>query len=206
MGVDRSAVVATRSRNPCATLQDIADKYEVSRERIRQILSEEQASTKSISRASLLRICPLCGGFKSQVSILCSRCREAEWAKVRWVTLICDQCEKTFNRRQAHVLNRAKRYGFGGPVFCSRRCQGIYTAEHYGIGTPNNPIHKTVFPHGGGSPRKWDYSELYRLADETGWGCNRLGRTLGIPRQTAWRILRNRTNDHSIETPDNQSL
>ena len=201
MTVDkRHSIIATRDRNPCATLQQIADKYDITRERVRQVLASEGRATKAIRLPNPNYICPYCGGVKSWVSAQCENCQEAERAKVRWVTLICDQCGGTFERRQSEVLIRAKLRGYQGRIFCSKRCQGVYTAEHYGIGAPNNPIHKTVFPTG--RPPKWDYGELYRLRDLTGWGAIRLSRALGIPEGTVSDALRRRQD--ATETPPNE--
>ena len=194
----QTSIIATRDRNPCATLQEIGDKYGITRERVRQVLKEAGVQTKHVLRVNHL-ICPFCGGEKTYNSSRCPTCREAQREAVRLVPLVCDQCGTMFERKQVDVLTRAKRYGFGGPVFCSRRCQGIYTAEHYGIGTPNNPIYKTVFPN---RVPKWDYGELYRLRDLTGWGAIRLSRALGIPEGTVSDALRRRQD--ATETPPNE--
>ena len=81
-----SAVIETRKRNPCATLQQIGDKFGVSRERIRQIL-EPYGFPKGITIrrkvAGHSPICPICGGKKVQNAKFCRSCYHEQ----HWVTL-----------------------------------------------------------------------------------------------------------------------
>lgn len=98
------------------------------------------------------------------------------------VTLTCGQCGEEFRlgRRDYNArLRRRKTSSF----FCSRACHGKYIASRYGFGV--HPEHTGL----GGSKRKWDYSKVYSLWQETKWSQSKLAITLGIPTGTIGSIL-----------------
>jgi len=130
-------VVETKLRNPCATLQQIADKYKVTRERIRQILEPYNLPTGNSMRAYKPRVCPECGHkITNSKSKRCGKC----YLKEHRVTLACDMCGKLFTRHLSEVIYQenapAEKRPNGKPRrnwFCSRHCLGVWRGKHYGF-------------------------------------------------------------------------
>jgi len=126
-------IVRTRQNNPCATYQQIGDKYGITRERVRQILSGYDFETGKVVSARIKRTCPLCGGTKASTSKKCSKCRAP-----KKVPLACDYCREIFYRDEWMVIYRFNKKGVRFQ-FCNKTCQGYYVAEHYGfIAHPEN--------------------------------------------------------------------
>lgn len=114
-----------------------------------------------------------------KTSDYCPEC----WEKRHFVTLKCGQCGKEFKLSRSDYNARLRKRKV--PLFfCSKRCWGAYIAQHYGFGV--HPEHAGV----GAGPRKWDYSKVYSLWEETRGSPSKLSRTLGIPRSTIVSILR----------------
>jgi hypothetical protein len=167
-----------RNSIPCATLQEIGNKVGVSRERVRQILSRDSLSTKHYS---MTYHCNMCGEQirKDNKSGYCKVCK----VKAHLVPLICDQCGTLFYRPQSDVITAAKRTnGKDSLTFCTKSCQGIYTANHYGF---------VAHPENSGY-RKWDWDMIWVKHLETGYGSPKLSRLLNIPESTIDVILRHK--------------
>ena len=100
----------------------------------------------------------------------------AENKRLSQVTLICYVCEKEFTRSQKAVINNFKKRN-QQHFFCSKSCQGIHVAEHYGFKAhPENS--------GGGiarlGKRQHSYETIWGWHKLTGYSGTRLSRHLGI--------------------------
>ena len=174
---DRSAIVATRRRNPCATLQEIGDKYGVTKERIRQILKEKGEATRHWTARSAARtgnVCPSCGGWKEDISVRCLNCYRLKQRAERGSTLVpvsCDWCGKITWRYPAWVIRSANSPRHKGHQFCNRRCQGSWVGTNYGFGVRRRG--------GPGRPRTFDYDAAWALR-EAGHSGPEVARIMGI--------------------------
>jgi len=92
------------------------------------------------------------------------------------VERVCEICGTKFFRRRYEIRPRSP------ARFCSRKCLGSYIGQHYGF-----PVHRKI-----GKKRKWDYDEIWKLEDKTGWGPTKISKTLGIPIPTVSMILKKR--------------
>lgn len=143
MTVNLQAVVETRMRNPCATLQQMGDKYGVSREWIRQMLEPFNFPTGISQRILVSHTCPNCGGSKGYRAKLCLKC----YTKIHNIQLACSKCEQLFTRNLSEVIfqenvdpdkrpNKKPRQFW----FCSHKCGGKWIGKHYGFGI--HPEHR----------------------------------------------------------------
>lgn len=135
MGSEAKQLVCDLRRdNPCLTLESIANKVGVSRERVRQILRSESLPTKAIKRLWRKKaICPNCGILfmhKNSNNDYCSLSCKKEHHRI---TLSCDGCRRLFIRPQAEILYRA-RVSPDKKWFCSRACRSRYLGTTYGFG------------------------------------------------------------------------
>lgn len=190
------------------TLQEIGNKCQVSRERIRQILNEyypdkAQRPNCLVTRhtlASLIgcsRNLVICmedegiinpirrGGLHlydkkdvAKIKALIQARIESQRKPV--IELTCEVCDAKFYRKS--YLIRKTSPG----RFCSRKCRGVFIGNNYGFKAhPKNRGHS-------GRGRKWDYDGIYKLRDETGWGALRISRALNMPLGTVDMILQKR--------------
>ena len=118
----RENVVASKAKNPCFTLQQIADECGgISRERARQILKSEGLNTRSIKYHKTY-ICNYCKkefeGYRKLPRMFCSmECRK----NYNRVEIICDGCGILFERKVSEVVRDFSGYSYGHS-FCSREC------------------------------------------------------------------------------------
>ncbi len=101
----REQIVNFRKMHSCFTLQKIADKFNLSRERIRQILNSEKTPTRKITK----KICPICGGKKAVQSKTCLKCRKDRCDRFGNVPIECAYCGKLLKRHKSYILDRIKR-------------------------------------------------------------------------------------------------
>jgi len=138
--VDPSLVCEERQLHPCATLQDISNKFGVTKERIRQILKRDglRTQTTRLDFSKERYVCPRCGGQKNYEAKWCKRC----FSEMHWVDVDCDNCGKLKQVRVSRLIaiesgKWAKRgFGYKGHFFCSRQCHGKWLAKTYGWGSP----------------------------------------------------------------------
>jgi hypothetical protein len=134
------SIVEYRLKNPCLTLQQVGDKFSLTRERIRQILVEKHSPTRKFIQKYL---CLNCGNVNPrQNKKFCSRecCFE-----FHQVPVICDQCGKMFKRRVSNLLSYPTRHGSHNHTFCNRHCLGVWAGKH----------HKPL--------RKYDYNKVSEM-------------------------------------------
>jgi hypothetical protein len=128
-----------RLDNPCAYSAEIAVKYGVSREYVRQVLSHAGLSTKRLVQK---HACINCGEIKCK-RIGQNFCSNGCLQEFHKVTLICDYCGKSFQRllSEAYWTLRAVGKGKKKLWFCNKKCNGSYVARHYGfIAHPENTM------------------------------------------------------------------
>jgi hypothetical protein len=127
----RAKIVALRKKNPCFTLQKIADITDCSRENVRQILDKEKLSTKGASYGSKgIHICPSCGKSFRVSNTRQIHCSHKCWHKSHSVTIECLQCGKKFEKRFSDLIiyPSHKRRGYQHNCeFCSHSC----AMKHY---------------------------------------------------------------------------
>ena len=190
--INATAVCQRRMNNPCATLAQIGIEFDITRERVRQILAEHNLPTSHYIQRTF--ICNQCGkeyyrlGSPCDTQLFCSlQCKHNYY---RSPTLICEVCGKPFQRLIAEIRAAINRNGLRH-VFCSRQCMGKWFGKNYGFGIfPEHRVH--IHKH------KWNWDKVIELRQQTGWGVWRLGRALGIPQSTVHSILTK--GGHSSQT------
>jgi len=172
-------IIRARQSNPCATLQEIGTRYGVTRERVRQVLSEAEKPTGAYHQTYL---CIQCGkDIGTEKKLFCNQqCQHNH----RYIEIACICCGtlKEYNVKYLVWQIEHSRHS-SNLFFCSKFCNGKWLAENHGFITHPKSI---------GRKRVWDYSKVYELRDETGWGTVKISRALGIPESTISDILRRR--------------
>jgi len=129
--VNRRAEIATlKSTNPCLTLQQIGNKFGITRERVRQILVKERTSTRRPNYGQYSKICPMCK--KSQIrgkTILCRSC----YHHMHTVPLSCELCGTIVYRKQSEVIRDFAKANYQH-IWCSKQCQGKWFGANFGWG------------------------------------------------------------------------
>jgi len=109
-------IIEYRKNNPCLTLQQVADKFGVSRENIRQKCRRSGIESKSLRYRK--KVCPLCKvNNLKRLQVICAEC----YHKQHNVILICDNCGIEFNRFQTTVIHNLDK-DRNKHVFCGRKC------------------------------------------------------------------------------------
>ena len=123
-------IIEERKKNPCLTLQQIGDKYGVSKEYIRQVLNREGLPTKHFIQNY---VCNYCEKILHRRKLFCNHICMRKYHDVQ---MICDYCGKTFTRK-IHNIKISLRRPLGGKgqkkFFCNKSCHGKYIAENYGF-------------------------------------------------------------------------
>lgn len=209
--LDYQLVIEARKSNPCATLQMIADKFNCTRERIRQILKENDIKTKhSIQKY----ICLYCGKIILRYGKhkFCNRTCQKNYTKEHsLVELECEYCGNVFKRG----IKQLKRYLIENPdkhIYCGSKCFGLaigkpalqkYWNKHMLNGKrkhTNENINKIELSNKKKHirARKHDYNLVWQKHLETGFGSVRLSRVLNISEHTLDNILRNIRKEKGI--------
>lgn len=127
-------VLVMRQKNPCATLQEIGDRFGVTRERIRQILTENNLPTRHFVQNQY--ICLNCRQpFKRphKGHLFCSlKCRH-DYA---YIKIACTWCGKLNEYHAKTMLWKIQNNPLarGKASFCDKHCQGKWLAANYGFG------------------------------------------------------------------------
>lgn len=138
-------VTALREKNPCATLQEIADApgITLSRERVRQILVADGLPTKAYRPPGQQFVCAQCGNVFTPTptghnlkgppqfdhTLYCGRkCAKAS----NEIPVTCIVCGTVRRYKRCNVLRFNSR-------FCNKHCQGRYFGRVAGFGAhPEN--------------------------------------------------------------------
>jgi len=94
-------IIEYRKNNPCLTLQQVGNKYGISRERVRQILKRAKEKTTNYYYRGLHQ-----------------------------VAVVCSQCGKTFYLKEYDLIDRENRASKTGGRFCSNSCAAKWNWEH----------------------------------------------------------------------------
>lgn len=167
-------IVQFANENPCIPRSRIAEHYGISRERIRQILSEFGARTRHINPLKPRRFCRCGNEIILGTSKYCTSCR--------YTRFICDNCQEPFYRHVRFVTTQPERKHRW--VFCSKRCQGSYLGKHFSRGQLR------------GRFRKWNYEKIWELRDK-GLTYKEISKAEGIPVATVGNIIRRGHEIHS---------
>lgn len=129
----QSFVPVYRLHNPCATLQQIAEKAGVSRQHVAQILKTEGLPTRHVDVRPRYQCVECDAPLKRDYIRYCSQvCK----IKATRVPLECNTCGKRIFRRQWEVLSKTSGQGRGkrytGNFYCNRSCFGLMAARMYG--------------------------------------------------------------------------
>lgn len=119
---------------PPNTWTELAAKYGVTRERVRQIAVRYGMKINRALGAKPIYVCP-CGAQVSREGILCRECR--------WVTLPCGACGGPVrrlarslaypSRTETRVRGVAGTAAYSGRVFCNRQCFGRWVGINAGF-------------------------------------------------------------------------
>lgn len=144
------AIIERRKNSPGLSLKQVGDEFDITKERVRQILSSAGMPTRHHTHEKVSH-CLRCGAeIKNR-----SYCRKCQF-ELHNVELICDNCGIKFWRRVSAVLKYASRktsYGANSKyTFCSRHCLGVWRGKKYGSGAQQkarNDLFKKVLKNGG---------------------------------------------------------
>jgi len=129
------AVISYREKYPCVSEVDIGDKFEISKQRVSQILKRAGLRGPSVKHGQRTK-CPVCGLHKSPQGGLCRAC----YKERHLVTCICANCGKVFERRQCDVLRNAA-HG-ADDFYCSKTCWGETLGNTKGLGAHPENIYR----------------------------------------------------------------
>ena len=134
-GGKSKAICLLRTQNPDMKAIEIARTLDISRERIRQILTKNNLPTKIEKSPRLIRLCRWCSTPLPywNKSGLCSTCYGNNRFLSHRTILTCNGCGRHFFRQNGVTRAGAKRgYRY---IFCNRHCFGHYAGIHFGLGT-----------------------------------------------------------------------
>lgn len=167
--------IAIRQANPCATLQQIGDKLNITREGVRQLLKARGIETKSYRQRQLYE-CLNCGA-PTRNRMFCDReCRK----QYGQIPIECEVCHKIFYRWRSQIIP----YGIKKRehMFCSKKCQGVWLGKSHGGSSSNSSGIKT---------RRYDYDaimEQVSLQRQNGITYGKIVQNLSVPLSTLYYI------------------
>ena len=117
--VDKQDIINSRLHNPCATLQQIGDKYGITRERVRQILESENLNTTHWKQKYK---CLQCGEIieRSRSKSFCSKDCQYNYS---YPLIECCICKKLVRRNQGQLYRHDRQ---NKHYFCSKKCKGTW--------------------------------------------------------------------------------
>lgn len=194
----REDVINIRRSNPCATLQGIADKVGVSRERIRQILESERLQTKHYKQKYDCLNCHNIFTPKSSKRGLrfCSVKCKYEYTHP---LIICDNCGILFRKSASYIRRESKSIRYKGNNYCSRKCFGIVLGTTHGFKA--HPEHRGV-GHGN-MQRLYDYEYITRLYTRR-IPITDIAISLDIPYKKLERVIHNLHKNHYLPYMNNR--
>ena len=129
--LDKGNVIIARTNNPCATLQEIGNCFGVTRERIRQILSQAGSPAPAYRQTYLCIHCGKDVGTR-KTRLFCNRQCRHDYTHTQ---IACSHCGKLREYGIKDVVWQIEHGGRSGELFfCSKQCQGAWLAENHGFG------------------------------------------------------------------------
>ena len=145
--VNKQDIIDTRIANPCFTQQKIGEKYNISREYVRQVLAEKRRSQIHrhedniimTGHIPLLKLCQRCGEeLGTRKSSYCKKC----YYELHRVPVRCNSCGKLIYKQLGEVIRKDPRYK--GHFFCNKICMGQWLGKNYGRGRQKEGISKQI--------------------------------------------------------------
>lgn len=127
----REPVIQERKDNPYMTMQTIANKFNISRQRVHQFLKQKGVMTR--------RILPKhpCLQCKKEILLRRKFCNRKCQFEFHRITLICDECGKAFKRRLSNAFYTLRKPRTPkAPIklwFCNRVCQGKHIVKYRAV-------------------------------------------------------------------------
>jgi aldehyde:ferredoxin oxidoreductase len=121
----RQQIINLRKASPCINCRQIGDKVGVSRERVRQILSQNNLQTKRFKPPKPKVQCLNCGKpttHKQFCSIQCGK-------DYKQISVECSECGRIFQISKNELIHRIKRHKID-EIFCNKQCYGRYMGIH----------------------------------------------------------------------------
>lgn len=114
-------ICSTRQSNPSASLEEIGRPFQLTRERVRQILKAHGLPTAHVNPPPPPRYCITCGKLLSSTnkSYCSTQCQYAR--RTTRISVPCAWCGRVFRKQRQKVLDR-KAAGHN-LFFCSRFCR-----------------------------------------------------------------------------------
>ena len=137
-------IIRRRRTNPCATLEEIGTQYDVTKEYVRQVLSNAGKPTRAYHQTYL---CIQCGkDMGTRKKLFCNRQCFHDYSHIK---IACTYCGK-FGKYRAKQLVRRIEHGQHSLdlFFCSKFCQGKWLGENYGFGARQALKNKKLITQG----------------------------------------------------------
>ena len=162
-----STLIALRQANPCLTLQAVGDKYGITKERVRQVLKGAGQPTRRYYPSKEV-LCLNCGQATKRERYCSDKC----WHEYTHPLMECSYCGTLFRRNAKQIISQLS-YGHKKThLFCSKRCQGKWLAQHYGF------------------KKKYNETAIRATWMRTGYGASQLARLFDIPIPSMANYLR----------------
>lgn len=162
-------IVEYRKKYPCLTMRVIGVNFNLSTERIRQILKRGMVNTKHLTKRSKYN-CLNCGKETTHLKY----CNRTCFYEYTHPLVECYQCGKLFRRLQGWLYNKQPHTHY----FCSRKCNGVFAARNYGF--LKHPENSAVGLRKGKSKYEQHLPEIINLLQQ-GYTLYKISRMLKIP-------------------------
>ncbi|MCK9369960.1 hypothetical protein M0R04_08660 [Candidatus Dojkabacteria bacterium] len=113
-------IIKFAKENPCFNRSKIANHYNISRERVRQILSSAGVNTRHLQPPKQPKLCKCGNVITDKYYKYCKKCRE--------VKLRCVNCNKLFKRHLSDINYRVK-VNYNNNFLCSNKCKGEFLSK-----------------------------------------------------------------------------
>ena len=139
--LERNAqIVAMARQEPVPTLQEIGDKFGLTRERVRRILAKRNVTKPSRRIPIKQRPCKFIGCQNYHTAKRHRYCDEHAYdshngrktLSHQFRVLTCSKCGTKYQRSEHFMKTTGLRNGKPIGTFCSRECFGGYVAKHFG--------------------------------------------------------------------------
>ncbi len=173
-------LIAFKLKNPCLTLEQIGHKYNISRQRVDQILFSVDIHVGK--RRKPRPLCLNCGKPCKEVrAVYCSEKCHSEQHRV---TVFCTTCGKPISKTISQIIRGCNDSRYRGNFFCDKHCSGADAGKKYGFGS-----HRKNIGEGHRFKRKYEYGTLIEEYKSSGITKTAFAKSKGIPASTVYGIL-----------------